>query len=91
MAENNASRDALPEQFSSIEAAADFWDSHDLTEYEDQTTESEIRVDLVRRRRLFAVDPELAAKISDEASRRGLSAETLVNLWLNERLTPGTT
>lgn len=89
MATNEPGREPIPEQFASIEAAAEFWDSHDLTDYEDQTTAVAFSVNLVRGRHLVALDPELAAKIAGEASRRGLSAETLVNLWLSERLKLG--
>jgi hypothetical protein len=90
MARNKQARDPIPEHFASIESAAEFWDSHDLSDYENQTTEADFSVNLMRQRRLIALDPELASKIAHEANRRGLSAETLVNLWLNERLKLGT-
>ena len=32
------------------------------------------------------VEPKLAAKVRVAAQKRGISAETLVNLWLQERL-----
>jgi predicted DNA binding CopG/RHH family protein len=82
----NEQRDLIPERFDSIEAAAEFWDSHDLADYEDQTTHVDFTVNFIRQRRLIAIDPELAKKIANEASRRGLATETLINLWLNERL-----
>jgi hypothetical protein len=79
-------RDQIPEQFATIEDAAQFWDSHDLADYWDLTEEVEFEVNLQRRRYLVAVAPELAEKLAAEAHRRGLSTETLVNLWLSERL-----
>jgi hypothetical protein len=85
MAENKA-RDQIPEQFATIEEAAEFWDSHDLADYWDLTEEVEFEVNLQRRRYLVAVAPELAEKLAAEAHQRGLSTETLVNLWLSERL-----
>lgn len=85
MAESEV-RDQIPEQFATIEDAAEFWDSHDLADYWDLTEAVEFEVNLQRRRYLVALDPELAEKLAAEAHRRGLNTETLVNLWLIERL-----
>ena len=85
MAESKV-RDQIPEQFATIEEAAEFWDSHDLADYWDLTEEVEFEVNLQRRRYLVALDPELAEKLAAAAHQRGLSTETLVNLWLSERL-----
>ena len=74
----------IPEQFDSVEAAADFWDSHSLADYWDQTHEVEIEVRAQRRRRV-TLDPEVWEQIVDQARIRGVSPETLVNLWLMER------
>lgn len=76
--------DPLPASFDSIEAAADFWDTHSLADYWDQTSEvKDVKIDLVRRH--FRVDAKLASKINRQAKQRGISAETLVNLWLQEK------
>jgi hypothetical protein len=86
MAESKQPRDAIPEQFASIDAAAEFWDSHDLADYDDLIADAEFHVDLQRRRRLIALEPALAERLAAVAHRRGVAAETLINLWLNERL-----
>jgi hypothetical protein len=69
----------------SIEEIAAFWDTHDLTDFEDQTHEVEIEVRLPRRRKV-TLAPELADRLADRARRDGVSIETLVNLWVGERL-----
>jgi hypothetical protein len=79
-------RDPIPEHFASIEEAGDFWDTHDLTDYTDLTEEVTATIDLQRRRYLVALAPDLAMRLGIEARRQGVSAETLLNLWLNERL-----
>ncbi|HEX5691794.1 MAG TPA: CopG family antitoxin [Roseiflexaceae bacterium] len=84
MAENK--REAIPDQFASIEEAAAFWDSHDLTDYSDDLEEIAATIALQRHRHLVALAPELAAQIGAEAKRQGVSTETLINLWLSERL-----
>ncbi|NWG21641.1 MAG: hypothetical protein HXY39_15130 [Chloroflexi bacterium] len=86
MPDNQSSREPIPDHFPDIEAAAEFWDTHSLADYEDQTEEVKITVNVSKRRRMVALDPELARKIADEASRRGVSTETLINLWLSEQL-----
>ena len=79
-------RDLIPEHFASIEEAGHFWDTHDLTDYTDLTEEVTATIDLQRRRYLVALMPDLAMRLGVEARRQGVSAETLLNLWLNERL-----
>jgi hypothetical protein len=86
MAESKSVCDPIPEHFSSIKEAAEFWDTHDLTDYWDLTEDVNFEVDLQRRRYLVSLDPDLAKKLSEEAHVRGLSTETLVNLWLSDKL-----
>jgi hypothetical protein len=69
----------------SLEEIADFWDSHSLADYWDQTHEVEFEVRAKRRRRV-TLTPEVYARIEDQARARGVLPETLVNLWLAERL-----
>jgi len=78
------SKKSIPEQFESIEAAADFWDTHSVADYWDQTKEVDIEVRAQRRRRV-TLDPEVWERVVSQARRRGVSPETLVNLWLMER------
>jgi hypothetical protein len=68
-----------------LEEIADFWDTHSLADYWDQTQEVEFEVRAKRRRRV-TVDPEVYAQLEVQARARGLLPETLVNLWLAERL-----
>ena len=81
----NKSKDSIPEQFDSIEAAADFWDTHSLADYEDQIHKVEIEVRAQRRRRV-TLDPDVWKRVVKQAQLRGVTPETLVNLWLMERV-----
>jgi len=76
----------IPTNFSSLEEAAEFWDNHDLADYEGQTKEVEFEVDLQRRVFLTALEPELAKKLAICARKQGISTETLINVWLSEKL-----
>ena len=42
-------RDPVPEHFRTLDEAAGFWDSHDLADYWNQTSETNFEVDLQRR------------------------------------------
>ncbi len=86
MAKSESSRDPLPEHFASIEEAGEFWDTHDLADYWDLTQPADFDVELEDHRYLVALDPELAEDLATEAHRRGVSVETLINLWLSQKL-----
>jgi hypothetical protein len=67
------------------EEVGEFWDTHSLADYWDQTHEADFEVP-ARRRRRVALMPELYARLEAEARARGIQPETLANLWLAERL-----
>lgn len=46
MKKNKKHREPIPESFNSIEEAGEFWDTHSLADYWDQTREVEIEVAL---------------------------------------------
>lgn len=64
----------------------EFWDAHDLADYWEQTKPVEFDVDIQSEVTYYAVDVTLAARIREVASKRGVSAETLLNLWIQEKL-----
>lgn len=83
---DKAERDPVPEHFETLGQAAEFWDGHDLADYEDLTREASFEVDLRSHRFLAALEPELAKKVAAYAQRQGIASETLINMWLSEKL-----
>jgi predicted HicB family RNase H-like nuclease len=79
-------RDQIPQHFKSIEEAAEFWDSHDLADYWDLTREAHLEVDIQQRSFVVALEAELAKKLAACAHAQGVSLETLINVWLTEKL-----
>ncbi len=76
----------IPE-FNSYVEMAEFWDSHSLADYWDQTEPAEFEISNdVRRRYLVSVDRELLGRAQRVARTRGLSTESLINLLLEQRL-----
>jgi predicted HicB family RNase H-like nuclease len=79
-------RDQIPQHFKSIEEAAEFWDSHDLADYWDLTRKAHFEVDIQQRSFVVALEAELAKKLAACAHAQGVSLETLINVWLTEKL-----
>jgi len=86
MGNNKKFRDPLPEEFDTIEQAAEFWNTHSLADYEDLQKEVEFEIDLKAEKNYFAVEKELARSINKFAKLKGILPETLVNLWLKEKI-----
>lgn len=85
MSENKDTQATSISKARTLEEIAEFWDTHSLDDYWDQTHEVEFEVRALRRRRV-TLDPDIYARLEAQAQVRGLSPETLVNLWLAERL-----
>jgi hypothetical protein len=68
-----------------LEEIADFWDTHSLADYWDETYEVEFEVRAKRRRRITIV-PEVYEQVETRAREDGILPETLINLWIVERL-----
>jgi hypothetical protein len=73
-------------QASSYTEAGEYWDSHDLSEVWAQTEAVDIEVDIYSSKSYVSIESELSKELRHLARQRGVSAETLVNLWLQERL-----
>ena len=67
----------------------EFWDTHDLGDYWDQTESVEFEIDLCTESRYYALDKHLAQKLDKVAEEHGVSAGTLLNLWVQEKLLEG--
>ncbi len=79
MAANNRSSISQAE---TLEQIGEFWDTHDFTDYDDPTLpDVEMTVS-----GMVAIEAELLAALDEQAQRRGVTVETLVNLWLQQKL-----
>ena len=79
-------REPIPKQFQTLEQAGEFWDTHDLADYWDQTGEAAVSFQLKRRRHLVSIAPAVARDLRAAAKSRGVSAETIANKWLRAML-----
>ena len=81
----NKKRDPMPDQTADIEEIIAFWDSHSTADYEDEMEDVDFELDLQEEIYIVRLMPELANVIGRKAKARGVSTETLVNLWLAEK------
>lgn len=79
-------QDALPESFDTLEEFWAFWDTHSSADYEDSMQPVEVVTDAYSSKVYLPVAKDLLRKVRDQARQQGISPETLVNLWLQERL-----
>ena len=70
----------------SYEEIGEFWDSHDLGDYWDRTKPVEFDIDISSEVTYYPVEADLSERIANIAKRKSVSAETLLNLWLQERV-----
>lgn len=85
--DDKAERDPIPE-FNTLADIAEFWDAHSTADYDDLSHEVKFEVQLRDRGeeyRTVQLVPELSETIRALARRRGVSVETLVNVWLTEK------
>lgn len=79
-------RDPLPEQFNSAEEAGEFWDTHSGADYEEHMQEAHFEVDLKQHSTEVRVSDQLLRDVRRIARQQGVATETLVNLWLQEKV-----
>jgi len=63
------------------EGIGEFWDTHDFTDFDDDAADVAFEVSFN-----VPVEVELFSAIEKEARKRGVNVETLVNLWLQQKL-----
>ena len=76
----------IPE-FASREEEAEFWDTHDTTDYEDEfrTVKARFAKNLSEGITI-RFDPATLAELRARAKEKGLGPTTLVRMWILERL-----
>lgn len=78
--------------FQSREEEAEFWDTHDFTEFLDETRPVKPRVSKNLSEGLTVrLDRRDRQELERRASEQGISPATLVRMWIKERLRQGGT
>ncbi|MGE5342493.1 MAG: CopG family antitoxin [Candidatus Omnitrophota bacterium] len=71
----------------SYQEIGEFWDEHDLIDFWDKTKPAEFDVDIQFEKRYYPLDRDIASEVTKIAQIRGIAVETLLNLWIKEKIT----
>lgn len=63
------------------EKMGEFWDTHDLTDFDTDAPDVEFEMACS-----VPIEVELFSALEQQAKRRGVTIEALVNLWLQQKL-----
>jgi hypothetical protein len=83
MSENNDTLRTSISNAGSIEEIADYWDNHSLADHWEQTHEVDFEVRALHR---ITLEPDVYARLQEQAESSGVPLATLANLWLSEKL-----
>lgn len=87
MAESNPTKDPLPETFDTFEEMTEFWDTHDITDYEEYLTPINVNVSVhPRHEYVITLSDSLDAMLRKIQQKEGVSLSILINLWVQEKL-----
>ena len=81
-----AKKSHIPE-FASYQEEAEFWDTHDTTDFEDEFTP--VRVQVAKNLSegiTIRLDPETMTTLRTRAKDKGIGPTTLIRMWVLERL-----
>jgi hypothetical protein len=74
-----------PAKEMTVYEASDFWDEHDLSEFNDVQEDKRIRFAL-KKKKYVGIDMDLYAIIRDKAKTMRKPEEALINEWLAEKV-----
>jgi predicted DNA binding CopG/RHH family protein len=73
--------------FKNIEEEAEFWDTHDTTDFEEEFRPAKVRFAKNLSHGLtIRLDPKTLEKLRREANEKGIGPTTLVRMWVLEHL-----
>ena len=71
---------------SSYAEIGEFWDKHDLSDFWGKTRRVRFDVVVEPEATYYPIEKGLSEKIQSAARKRGVSSDTLVNLWLEQKI-----
>jgi len=73
-------------KFTSLDKLVEFFDTHDMGEYWDNMPEAHFDIDISRRTHLFALDDDLAERVTAIAKAKRIPSKTLIDEWVKEKV-----
>jgi hypothetical protein len=79
--------DPIPDEFDNYEDAAEFWDSHDTTDYKDNFRNVEAETEFISHYFEIEIEEDIANILQSQAHQKGVTASRLANDLLRQQLT----
>ncbi|MFQ5863995.1 MAG: CopG family antitoxin [bacterium] len=76
----------IPNEFSSPEEAAEFWDTHDTIDYPDAFQDVKVQAELRKRHYEVEVDEDVMKALRKQAQKLGVSTSRLANDLLRRQI-----
>lgn len=76
-------------KFKSYEEEANFWDTHSFVDFEDETEDVDIIVELAKPRDetlVVRLQKNMKNKLERVAAKKGINTSTLARIWFSEKL-----
>ena len=84
--ERPATESRIPD-FKSREEEAEFWDTHDITDFLDELRPVKVRfAKNLSEGMTIRFEPEMVVELRQRAKQKGIGPTTLVRMWVLERL-----
>ncbi len=64
----------------------EFWDEHDLSDFWGKTRKAKFDVDIESEVTYYPIEKSLSEKIQSLARKQGVPSDTLINLWLEQKI-----
>ena len=78
--------DPIPDEFASYNAAAEFWDTHDTTDYPEAFRTVEVEAEFRGRHYEVEVDEDMMEVLRERAQKRGVTVSHLVRDLLRQQI-----
>lgn len=88
MSDKRKQVDPIPDEFASYEEAAEFWDTHDTTNYPESFETVAVEAEFRRRRYEVEIDEEAMKLLKKQAEKRGLPVSNVLSEMLREKSRP---
>lgn len=77
-------KERIPENMT-FEEASEFWDTHSVADYPSRVMQFDYKPE--EQITFVAIANDLLRQLEKQAKKQGASVETLINLWIKEKLT----
>ena len=64
----------------------EYWDTHSLSEIWEKTKKVKFDVRIESEVTYYAVEKSLSEKVQSIAKKQGVSSDTLINLWIQQKI-----